>query len=276
MNIVRLLTACVLLLISTMPASAEEPDFGAPINWYYSAAFGTGVYHSDDVTVGVVRIPFTFTLGEETPDKWSSRLLLPVSLGFYNYDFDDILELELELPNELGTFSFLPGIEFEKYVLERWRLKPFMQFGGGFEVDGDESATIFSMGVRSLYQFKKTPRLKLGNALIYAGFDPNEGERESTSLLITGLNYTQPIPWRSFNRESHIGLDLNYYYYFKGLDFTPIFDDPFALQQEIELAVTLGWSKPINILGFPLERFGLAYRYSDNISGLKLVAGHPF
>jgi len=201
-------------------------------------------------------------------------LLLPVSVGFYNYDYDNILDLEL--PNNLGTISFLPGIEFERYVAERWRLKPFMQFGGGFEVDGDASATIFSTGVRSLYQFKKAPRLKLGNAFIYAGFDPSDNEREATSLLITGLNYTQPVSWRSFNRENHIGVDLNYYYYFKDLDFTPILDDPFALQQEIELALSLGWSKPINILGFPLERFGLAYRYGDNISGWKLVAGHPF
>ncbi|HBE93329.1 MAG TPA: hypothetical protein DDW55_12730, partial [Gammaproteobacteria bacterium] len=154
-------------------------------------------------------------------------MLLPVSVGFYNYDYDDILDLEL--PNNLGTISFLPGIEFERYVAERWRLKPFMQFGGGFEVDGDASATIFSTGVRSLYQFKKAPRLKLGNAFIYAGFDPSDNEREATSLLITGLNYTQPVSWRSFNRENHIGVDLNYYYYFKDLDFTPILDDPFAL-----------------------------------------------
>lgn len=266
--------ACLLLLTSAIPASADNQDFGDPINWYYSAAFGTGVYHSGDATVGVISIPITFTLSEESRNQWSSRLLLPVSLGFYNYDYNDIPDLNL--PNNLGTLSFLPGIEFERYIGERWRLKPFMQFGGGIEVDGDASATIFSTGVRSLYQFKMAPRLKLGNALIYAGFDSSDNEREATSLLITGLNYTQPVVWRSFNRKSHIGLDLNYYYYFNGLDFTPVLDDPFALQQEIELAVTLGWSTPIDILGFPLERFGLAYRYGDDISGWKLVAGHPF
>jgi len=173
--------ACFLCLL-LQTAHAQDAAPADPINWYYSAAFGTGVYQSGDARVAVLRIPLKFTLSDRPEEQWSSRLLLPVSLGYYNYDFDDILDLEL--PNDLGTFSFLPGVEFEKYVAQGWRIRPFIQFGGGYEVEGGASATIFSTGVRSLYQFKKAPRLKLGNALIYAGFDSSDNEREATACWL--------------------------------------------------------------------------------------------
>jgi len=55
-----------------------------------------------------------------------------------------------------------------------------------------------------------------------------------------------------------------------------LLEDPFSLKQEIELAVALGWDRPVTVLGFPFERLGLAYRYSDEVSGIRLIAGHPF
>ena len=265
--------ACLLVLAPIGSVAEDEPP-GDPVNWYYSAAFGTGVYQSGDTRVAVVRIPFKFSLSDQPEDAWNTRLLVPVSLGYYDYDFDNIVDLEL--PTDLSTISVLPGVEFEKYVAPRWRLKPFVQLGGGIEMDGDTSALIYSAGIRSLYRFKKAPRLVLGNTLIYAGFDSSENEREATSLLITGLGYTQPISWRSFDRGNHIDFDINYYYYFNDLDFTPVIDNPFSLRQEIELAVALGWDKPVSLLGFPFERIGLAYRYGDDITGWKLVAGRPF
>ena len=116
----------------------------------------------------------------------------------------------------------------------------------------------------------------MGNALIYAGFDSSENERESTSLLITGLTYSHPVSWRTFKRSNQIGLDVNYYYYFNDLDFSPLLEAPFSLKQEIELAVALGWDSPVTVLGFPFERLGLAYRYGDEVSGIRLIAGHSF
>ena len=61
----------------------DEPLF----NWYYAAIFGTGVYSAGDRTVAVLQAPLSFSLRERSEDQWGLRLKLPVSLGFYDFDF---------------------------------------------------------------------------------------------------------------------------------------------------------------------------------------------
>jgi len=62
------------------------------INWYYAATYGTGIYTAGDRTVGVLKIPLSRTLWESTEDRWGLRLILPVTLGVYDFSFDSVVE----------------------------------------------------------------------------------------------------------------------------------------------------------------------------------------
>lgn len=89
------------------PRAAKAPE--ELINWYYSAAFGTGFYTSGDRTVTVVQLPFAYTL--PAPEHAATRITLelPVSFGFYDLELDSLSDGDL--PQSLSTTSVLPGAE---------------------------------------------------------------------------------------------------------------------------------------------------------------------
>ena len=120
------------------------------INWYYAATFGTGIYTAGDRTVGVLKIPVSRTLRKSSDDQWGLRLILPVTIGVYDFSFDSVVEDGL--PDRLNTLSFVPGLEFEKRIVPRWLLKPYASAGAGWELGGDESAVIYDVGLRSRYR----------------------------------------------------------------------------------------------------------------------------
>ncbi len=126
-----------LLAAASAQAQQAQPRFVQEqkelVNWYYAATFGTGVYTTGDRTVAVLQLPLSFTLRESEEDRWGLRIKLPVSVGFYDYRFDDILNEGL--PQGLNTMSFVPGLELEKQITARWRLKPYVSAGAGWELD---------------------------------------------------------------------------------------------------------------------------------------------
>jgi hypothetical protein len=74
--------------------------------------------------------------------------------------------------------SFVPGVEFEYLVNERWRLKPYGQVGIGRDLKNNENALIYVGGVNSHFRIPSSGKLNfaLGNTLAIAGFDPVYGE----------------------------------------------------------------------------------------------------
>jgi len=54
------------------------------------------------------------------------------------------------LPDQLITFTLLPGIEYIYPVNSGWHLKFFLQFGGGRDFSLEQSFTMAQSGVRSL------------------------------------------------------------------------------------------------------------------------------
>jgi hypothetical protein len=111
-------------LLAAPPALAQQaqPRFVQQreelVNWYYAATFGTGIYTSGDRTVAVLQLPLSYTLREPEEDRWGLRITLPVSVGFYDYDFNDIFNEGL--PERLGTLSFVRPTEADYLT----RLKP--------------------------------------------------------------------------------------------------------------------------------------------------------
>lgn len=122
-------------LLAAPLAQAQQPELRYVqerqdlVNWYYAATYGTGVYTTGDRTVAVLQLPLSYTLREPEEDRWGMRITLPVSIGFYDYHFDDILDEGL--PQGLSTMSFVPGLELEKQITSRWRLKPYVSAGAG-------------------------------------------------------------------------------------------------------------------------------------------------
>jgi len=93
-----------------LSAQESQQDINV-VNWYYSTMFGTGYYTVGDAKVAILNVPmsYSFKTIREKKDKYGIKLLVPVSLGFHSFDFNEILDL----PNSVATLSVVPGVEFE-------------------------------------------------------------------------------------------------------------------------------------------------------------------
>ncbi len=246
------------------------------INWYYAATFGTGIYSAGDRTVGVLQAPISYTMREASEDQWGLRLTLPVSVGFYDFDFDDLIGEGI--PGRINTFSIMPGIEFRREVLPGWDLRPYVSAGGGWELGGDESALIYDTGIRSRYRFREGERtsMSLLNRLSMAGFYPSGGSHEPLGLFAIGIDFEISTGGRIFDRAIGVSIIPAYYYYFSRLDFAEITDPDNKVREEVELLVSLIAKDPFNILGIDVDRLGIAVRGNKDVSGFRIFTSLPF
>ena len=270
-----LAAACLAVISATHAQTRSVEDDQHLINWYYAAIYGTGIYTAGDRTVGVLNVPLSRTLWEGGDDKWGLRLTLPISAGFYDFSFDSIVDDGL--PSRVNTLSFLPGLEFEKRVLPRWLLKPYASVGAGWELDGDESAVIYDVGLRSRFRMgeHRETVLSLVNRLSLAGYYPSGGHHQPLSMFAIGMDIEVPTGVL-FRRPIVLSILPIYYYYFRGLRFAQFDDADNRVHEEGELAVSVLAKQPFKVLGMPVDRVGAALRYSSDVQGFRIFTTLPF
>jgi hypothetical protein len=280
------LTSLLLLLATGMPGAAaaqatrQAQDTEALINWYYAAVFGTGFYTAGDRTVGVVQIPFVYTLRPYQRGQLGVKLTVPLSFGFYDFSLGKLTELDL--PQSVSTVSVLPGVELQTYVLDNWRLQPFAALGKGWELSGDASALLYNVGVKSQLTFPLgRGRFMLGNTVSYAGYDPDNDVSHPLTRFITGLNFIFPSNGTFMERPVDFGLHVIHYLYGNRLDFPLVEDIDNQTRSEIEVGFSLSTHRPFafGALGqewFDFDQVGLAFRVGDNVTGIRLFFSLPY
>ncbi len=123
--------------------AADEPE--DVINYAYSNWIGSGFYKVGDRTVYLLRAPLSYALREADSEKWGMELLFPATIGFHEFS---------DGQDNVGTITFVPGVQFTYPVLENWWLKPFGQFGFGKDFSGSDIAWIYGAGIKSLATFE--------------------------------------------------------------------------------------------------------------------------
>lgn len=129
-------------------AHAEELE---PVHYVYSNYLGSGVYHTAGQNVTLINLPFTYDLGKI--NKTTFMLRLPVSFVFFNFDFKNIPELNL--PEEVGTLTFTPGIQFDYQYSKALVLQSYIDLGYARNLTTNKNVTVHSFGVSSLYSFEQ-------------------------------------------------------------------------------------------------------------------------
>lgn len=250
------------------------------INWYYAAVFGTGLYAAGDRTVGILQLPFAYVVRRSAREQVGIKLNLPVSFGFYNFDFDDLAGGDL--PGSVNTASVLPGLEFDVPVLHNWHLQPFAGSGYAWEVDGAGSAAIHHMGVKSQLRYGiGKGEFMLGNQLTHASYDAGDAGSSPLSLLVTGLNLQFPTELTVASRKVDFGIHLIHYHYAERLAFPLAEDVGNGSRNEFEFALSVSTRNPIPLgpFGrdwFALDRVGLAFRVGDEAVGARLFFSLPY
>ncbi|HZP91803.1 MAG TPA: hypothetical protein VFB20_02835 [Burkholderiales bacterium] len=246
------------------------------INWYYAATFGTGFYTAGDRTVAVVQAPISYGLKPPAEGEWGVKLLLPISLGFYNYNLGTVVDRGL--PSRLNTVSAVPGVEFERIVSPRLDLRPYVSAGWGKDLSGSDSAFIYDVGIRGRYLLGENRGVTyaLLGRLSEAGYRPQGGSTQPLGFIATGIDITVPTGQELADHPISIGFTPSYWYYFRQLKFAQFSAPENRITEQWEFALSLITSKPWNILGFDLDRIGLAVQTGGGVTGVHLFTSQMF
>ena len=282
-----LLRVVLSALVGLAPAPAIHPqtltraevqrrsqDVDHLFNWYYASVYGTGYYKIGEESVAVLRLAFAHTFRKATEEQWGVKLTLPVTAGFAQFDLRDF-----DLGNvSTSGMTIVPGVEFEVLMSPTWTVRPFVSAGWGREFQRDSSAIIYSAGVSSAWQHRVGDNMltALGAKLVYAGYQSG-GEESQLAALALGGDLGFPLPMEISGRQAILGTQLIGTVYFNDLDFLMPKSGVKEVSQEMEVALTLGVRRPIEVLGVSFDRIGLGYRWGSNgLRGARLVGSFPF
>ena len=270
-----------LILISSAHAQAQAQPRAAsdaqnPINWYYAATFGTGIYTDGARSVTVVQLPYSHELRPVSEDSAGLKFKVSATLGFFDYNIDSALSGEI--PQKLSTLSVMPGLEWQVPLSPRWTIRPYFDAGAGQELAGRESAWIYDFGIKSHYVFaeNKGVEFALANSLTSAGYRPSGGPNNPFGYLATGLDMTIPTASTLFGRPVYLGITPIYYYYFNRLRINDFDNSDNRVREEFELAFSLVTHDPWSVKAFHFDRVGIALRTSSNATGVSIFTSLPF
>src|SRR5262245_3076996 len=134
-----------LLLCAVAPGIASEPLNDGErtiVNFAFATQLGSGVYSVADRTIQVYRIPLSYMVRPETPERCGFQITFPVTFGFYDFQTRDVFDTGL--PHELNTLSLVPGLESRLQLGKGWLLKPFVEAGVAKDRSHDANAYIYS------------------------------------------------------------------------------------------------------------------------------------
>jgi hypothetical protein len=272
-------TALLALPYAHAIAQVEDTD---PFHWAYAASLGSGVYRlGDETEAQTYRANFSVALRDMPETRNTApgiRLLLPVALGLQNLDDD---ALPVDRPSDrVEHAAFLPGVELEQRVGERWTLRTRAQLGRADELQGTEqSARLAAVGVRTRAQFDAVPgKPSLITGLLWTGFDPSVGERRSLLRFTAGIELDiraarwqvrdSPMRWRP-----HVLKDW-YYRPPPALAFGD--DEAERLADEWQVGLAAAREEGFKILFLKFDAVGVAYRFSEHSSGVRVYLNSVF
>ena len=285
--------AAVLVTVLTtvlfvVPAAAQPAEGPAPTtplreselpeaNFAFAHRLGTGIYEISGRTVQVYSLPFERRLRERDDERAGLVLTLPVTLGFFDFKVQDILESGL--PSDLSTLSFVPGLRWEIGIGEHWELQPFVEAGVARDRSNSLRATVATLGATADRRSEsRYGALRWHQSLAYAYSRVDGTGSDDFALLVSGIELTRPLDMR----VRDVALDyapyaaLRWYPDAPSVPLLASAPSGGVTRLQGEIGITLGTAEPLRIAGVTLPRIGLGYRFGEDLSVFRLVIGERF
>lgn len=253
---------------------ANSQDVPSDTSHYAFANYlGSGVYRTSEQSAAVLNIPLQFEL-VKFPDS-ELYLRLPVSVGFFNYNFTDLPNGDL--PTGVGTMVIAPGLEYHWKGDTQWRYESYMDLGYGYTFTNDNQVGIFSTGISALYDLD-LPRYSpiWVNRLFYAGYrNKHDHSTESFSALSSGIEtgLGRQWQWGSVAFEPRLFMGANWY--FDKLKFSAVTKADTFTNYSVELGFSLQFAKPLGWEYVNIKRAGLSYQVGEGLRVIKLHFDFP-
>lgn len=251
----------------------EEGSFGLT-SFAFASYLGTGFYTTSGQNVFVLQMPFEHIIKEKTDTEAGWVLKLPVTIGFIN--FDSLKVEELPGVNDVGTITFLPGLEYQYPITPDWTLIPFADYGFARELDSTSNVLITGTGIKSYFDvhFGKT-LFTLGNRFLYAREQSKDFTSASSySLLETGLNLRMTSNYSFIDGPLYSNFYYINFYYPNNLVFFEQTPNPVKIGIEHEVGIT--FSNIPDFLFFEKPQIGIGVRFGNDINVYRIIFGAPF
>ncbi len=246
---------------------------GESLNYAFASELGTGIYSLSGRTLQIYRITLSKQLAESTEGRAGVRLVMPMTVGFFDFATHDLLDGEL--PSRIDSFSMVPSIEFDISVAKDWRLIPYLR--GGYTVASSSVEGLVYGGGMGLE--RKVP---------WRGWDTFL----RSEVTLTGVSYREGVGNDRFARVRQAveirrsakvvagmrDIEFGLYGIADGMIDPPTLSVENATHQFLQLEAGLviaGRPQP-RIWRFDAPRVGLGYRFSGPYSGWRFVIGAPF
>lgn len=278
---------CALLAATAAAETVPLRESELPeANFAFAHRLGTGVYEISGRTVQVYSLPFEWRLrdregpgegGEGRPGRAGLTLTLPVTLGFFDFKLEDVLESGL--PSDIATLSFVPGLRWDLEVGDGWELQPFVEAGIARDRSSDLRSRVTTVGATA---DRHTPsrhgRLRVHHAFEYAHASIDGFPGDDFALWVSGVEVVRPLPAtpgrRAFDWAPYGA--LRWYADPPGVPLLASAPARGVTRLQGEIGVSFGSVEPLRIGGVTLPRIGLGWRFGEHLSVARLVIGERF
>ena len=278
-EVIRGIIISILVMLVSFPLAANEPEPSQntpEIHWAFASFLGTGWYKVDDSrSVFLLRIPPRQTVRESWFNSRDDRQIgieikYTTTLGLFSLDDPG----EFTDSDNLGTFSFTPGVELEIPVSRDFYLRPFAHLGWGTEFEYDSSAWVWFGGIKSRYRLPRYgEKLAIISNLYYGGFNSSDQEDDDMSGIALGLEGS--IPLNSWTHGDSF-MDLDWHVMYTWFSNAPLLtapeNDPIPLEQMLEIGIGLApRDQRWDLWLWKPERLGFGVKWDPNSDFLALT-----
>ena len=268
-----------LLVAASLSAHAATPltrSEQAVINFGFATQLGSGIYSVSGRTLQVYRLPFGYTFPTDDDSRVSTRLTLPVTLGFVDFKPRDVADNGL--PSRIDSLSLVPGVAVDVRMREHWTLQPFIEAGVARDRSSELDQRVFAIGLRSIQDRRSgATDWQAYQELVHAAVRQKGLDRtdDFTRLRIGGTARRPFQPSRTDRRPDYLAyamVDV-----FSDAPDTPANSsgsDEGLVQ--FEFGLTLGMTERLHLWRIPLPRIGIGYRFGEDLAVYRLVLGSPF
>jgi len=268
----------ILLLGAATAAAAPRPlrdGEQAVVNFGFATQLGSGIYSLSGRTLQVYRLPFGYALPHADGARLRVRLTFPLTIGFL--DFKPIDVVDTGLPQHLDSFSFVPGIEFDYAMTDRWALQPFAEAGIARDRNTEVDQRVYSLGVRTRYDFERgaVDWQAYGEAVRVVVDQVSLDQTDDFTRLRGGLTARRPFDAERQGKRADF-LVYGFAELFTDAPTGPAGDTGDRDGLQYEMGFTLGMTEAMRIWRVPLPRVGFGYRFGDGVTVYRIVFGSPY
>jgi hypothetical protein len=257
------------------PLAAPEQ---AEANFVFAHRLGSGIYALSGRTLQIYRLPLEWRLRDPTPTRPGLTLTLPVTLGFFDFRVQDVIETGL--PTSLSTVSVVPGLRWQYRLDDFWQVEPFVEAGVARDNANDLRAAVATAGARA--EWRGETRWGDGRyvaAASYAHADARGLPADDFALFSHSVQLARPLEPRLRGRRLQ-ALPYASLRWFADPPATPLnAGDPGSrgvARLQGEVGVTFGTVAPLRLGRVTLPPVGVGYRFGEDLSVFRIVIGQPF